>query len=39
MGTRKGNKGHEEKLMHYPALPFKSFSNFMVKKQMLFVLS
>jgi hypothetical protein len=34
-----GHEGHEEKSMRYPILPFNSFSNFMVKKQMLFVLS
>jgi hypothetical protein len=32
-------EGHEEKSRRYLMLPFKSFSYFMVKEQVLFVLS
>jgi len=34
-----GHEGHEEKTIHYLMLPFRFFSNFMVKEQMLFALS
>jgi len=34
-----GHEEHEEKSRHYLILPFKSFNNFMVKEQVLFVLS
>jgi len=35
----KDRKNMKKKSLNYPILPFKSFSNFMVKEQVLFSLS
>jgi hypothetical protein len=39
MDHHEGQEEHEKKSLQYSMLSFKSFNNFMVKGQMLFLLS